>query len=141
MLNPFFYTIKQECMAALERETLTSETAAKCLASLILLENCPIDKLFQTFTQLRSKAFKKALAESPDQNDRVKEKIVKSLVVLSGSIMQIFECFVDGGGNNGLLMEELRHAMSDDAPPTLSLIKEENSLLINTLPGVIKTFK
>ncbi|XP_037038519.1 conserved oligomeric Golgi complex subunit 1 isoform X2 [Bradysia coprophila] len=141
MLNPFFYTIKQECMATLERETLTSATAAKCLASLILLENCPIDKLFQTFTQLRSKAFKQALADNPEQNDRVKEKIVKSLVVLNGSIMQIFECFVDAGGNNGLLLEELHRAMSDDAPPTLSLIKEENSLLINTLPGVIKTFK
>lgn len=141
MLNPFFHTIKHECIATLERENLTSETAAKCLASLILLENCPIDKLFQTFTQLRSKAFKKTLAENLEHKDRVKEKIIKSLVVLNGTIMQIFECFIDGGNNNGLLMEELQRAMNKDALPTLSLIKEESSLLNDTLPDVIKNFK
>lgn len=141
MLNPFFHTIKQECMTTLEREHLTSETAAKCLASLILLENCPVDKLFQTFTQLRSKAFKKTLAENFELKDRVKEKIIKSLIVLSSTIVQIFECFVDGGTDNGLLLDELQRAMSKDALPTLSLIKDESSLLYDSLPDVIKNFK
>lgn len=120
---------------------MTSDTAAKCLASLILLENCPIDKLFQTFTQLRSKAFKKTLAENLEHKDRVKEKIIKSLVVLTGTIMQIFECFIDAGNNTGLLMDELQTAMNKDAQPTLALIKEESSLLNGTLPDVIKNFK
>lgn len=141
MLNPFFHTIKHECVKTLERENLTSDTAAKCLASLILLENCPIDKLFQTFTQLRSKAFKNALAENLEHKERVKEKIIKSLVVLTGTIMQIFECFVDAGNNNGLLMVELQRAMGKESLPTLSLIKEESSLLNDTLPDVIKNFK
>lgn len=141
MLNPFFHTIKQECVATLEKENLTSESAAKCLASLILLENCPIDKLFQTFTQLRAKAFKKTLAENLEQKDRVKEKIIKSLFVLNGTIMQIFECFIDAGNNDSLLMTELRRALSKDASPTLSLIKEDSSLLKDTLPDVIKNFK
>lgn len=141
ILSPFFHTIKHECITTLERERLTSDAAAKCLASLILLENCPIDKLFQTFIQLRSKAFKKALAENLEHKDRVKEKILKSLIVLTDTITQIFECFVDAGNNNGLLMEELQKVMAKDALPTLSLIKEENSLLIDTLPDVIKNFK
>lgn len=141
MLNPFFHTIKHECIATLERENLTSETAAKCLASLLVLENCPIDKLFQTFTQLRSRAFKKTLAENLEHKDRVKERILKSLVVLTSTITQIFECFIDSGNNKGLLMEELHKAMGKDTLPTLSLIKEESSLLNDTLPDVIKNFK
>ncbi len=142
MLNPFFHTIKHECIATLERETLTAATASKCLASLILLENCPLDKLFQTFTQLRSRAFRKTLAENLERTDRVKEKIIKSLIVLNGTITQIFECFVDAEGTgNGLLMDELQRAMSKDSLPTLSLIKEESSLLNGTLPDVIKNFK
>lgn len=141
MLSPFFHTIKQSCIATLERESLTSETAAKCLASLFLLENCPIEKLFQTFTQLRSKAFKKTLAEDLQQKDRVKEKILKSLVVLTSTITQIFECFIDAGSDCGLLMAELQGVMAKNAAPTLSLIKEESSLLSDTLPDVIKNFK
>lgn len=141
MLNPFFHTIKHECIATLERENLTSDTAAKCLASLIVLENCSIEKVFQTFTHLRSKAFKKTLAENLEHKDRVKEKILRSLVVLTHTITQIFECFIDAGNNNGLVMEELNLAMGKDALPTLSLIKEESSLLNDTLPDVIKNFK
>lgn len=141
MLNPFFHTIKHECIAALERESLSSVTAAKCLASLILLENCAVDKLFQTFTQLRSKAFKKTLADNVERKDRVKEKIIKSLAVLTGTVVQIFECFVDAGNGNGLLLDELQRTMSKDALPTLSLIKDDSSLLNDTLPDVIKNFR
>lgn len=45
------------------------------------------------------------------------------------------------GTGNGLLMDELQRAMSKDSLPTLSLIKEESSLLNGTLPDVIKNFK
>lgn len=140
MLSPFFHTIKQSCLATLEREDLTAETASKCLASILILENCPMSKLLTTLIQLRSKAFKQTLAE--ESHERVQTKIITSLNVLIDTLNLIYKCFIDSDGQGtGLVMTELQTLTSADAQPTISLINIDDTAFLRTLPDIIVKYK
>lgn len=139
LLAPFFYTIKQQCLQTLERENLTSDVASKCLASLLLLENCPLEKLLTTFVQTRSKTFT-SIIESDDYGV-VKEKLLKSLKVLMSTVSIIHECFIGMGGKDGLLIQELKEISAENSKPTLSLLNTEKSQIFKTLPDIIAKYK
>lgn len=136
LLAPFFYTIKQQCLQTLERENLTSEVASKCLASLLLLENCQLEKLLTTFVQTRSKTFMSIIEN--DDYGVVKEKLLKSVKVLMSTVSIIHDCFM---GSGGLLTQELQKISTENSKPTLSLLEHESSAIFQTLPDIIAKFR
>ena len=139
LLAPFFFTIKQQCLQTLERENLTSDVASKCLASLLLLENCQLEKLLSTFVQTRLKTFT-SIIESDDYG-LVKEKLINSLKVLISTVSIIHQCFLETGGKEGLLIQELKEISAENSQPTLSLLNTESSQIFRTLPNIISKYK
>lgn len=149
-LNQFFFIIKQMCMEQLEMPELTTETAVKCLTSLVLLENCQMDKLLTMFIQLRVRAFRKILSTDSDTfelaHHSAKKRILNGLELLNKTILQLFKCFIDvsddesdaNGLKKCLLVRELELI---SAKPILSMIHLEESLMNDALPPVISKFK
>lgn len=134
-LSPFYHTIRRACLATLERQELDARTAVKCLASLVLLENCTMDKVLGTLIQLRSKAFQSALAA--DEHDRrVQEKILGSLKVLIDTLHLIHQCFV-----TGLVQQELAQLTDDDARATIELLVIDDAVLVERLPDIIRKYR
>jgi conserved oligomeric Golgi complex subunit 1 len=140
LLAPFFYTIKQQCLQTLERENLTSEVASKCLASLLLLENCQLEKLLTTFVQTRSKTFTRII-ESEDYGGVVKEKLLNSLKILMSTVTIIHDCFIGSEGKEGLLTQELKNISAENSQPTLFLLENQSSAIFQTLPDIIAKYK
>lgn len=140
LLAPFFYTIKQQCLQTLERETLSAEVASKCLASLLLLENCHLEKLLTTFIQTRSKTFASII--ECDDFGAVKEKLLKSIKILMNTVVIIHDCFIGGkAGKDGLLIQELKNISAENSQPTLSLLNDNVSPIFQTLPDIIAKYK
>jgi conserved oligomeric Golgi complex subunit 1 len=139
LLAPFFYTIKQQCMSTLERENLSSETASKCLASLMLLENCQLEKLLTTFVQTRLKTFT-GIIENDDYG-LVKEKLLQSLKILMSTATIIHECFIGEAGRDGLLIQELKKISAENSDPTLKLLEHVNTPIFQTLPDIISKYR
>lgn len=95
LLSQFYFTIKQSCIQTLEREDhLTANIVSKCLASLMLLENCQFDKLLTIFIQAKCKTFIQILNDDNVKYEKVKDKILASLNVLDHSTKLIHECFI-----------------------------------------------
>lgn len=152
-LNQFFFMIKQVCLEQLERPDLTTETAVKCLTSLVLLENCQLDKLLTMFIQLRARAFRRLLTTSSDDATKVhqttKNRILDSLQLLNETVLQLFRCFIDTSGSNSesgaeskcLLARELESITGPNARPVIEMIDSGESLMNDTLPSLISKFK
>lgn len=154
-LNQFFFMIKQMCLEQLERPELSTETAVKCLTSLVLLENCQLDKLLAMFIQLRARAFRRMLTTINDEHNdsrkphqSAKNRIIDSLQLLNETILQVFKCFIDnndssesGIGNKCLLARELELITGPNAKPVINMINLDESLMNDTLPLLISKFK
>lgn len=138
LLAPFFFTIKQRCLQALERESLTPCAASTCLASLMLLENGQLKSLLTTFVQTRSKTFRNIVEN--DDYGLVKEKLLKSMKVLIETVSIIHNCFV-GDGKEGLLIRELRSINEEGSQPTTALMSREGSSIFQTLPEIIAKYR
>lgn len=139
LLSPFYFTIKQQCLQTLERENLTSQVAAKCLASLLLLENCQLEKLLSTFIQTRSKTFQNIIQN--EDYGVVKDKLLNSVKILIHTVTIIHDCFIGLDNKDGLLMEQLKLISSESSAPTLALLNTENSPIFKTLPDIIAKYK
>lgn len=145
ILNQFFFTIKQRCLDTLERTDLEAKTAAKCLASLLLLENCQIDKLLTLFIQLRAKAFRKVIRADTTDTHRhsqdIKQKILAGLKLLNETITLLAQCFIGTNNEASFLDKELEKVTNADAKPTISYIDVGESAISATLPSMITKFK
>ncbi|XP_053693589.1 conserved oligomeric Golgi complex subunit 1 [Sabethes cyaneus] len=140
VLSQFFFTIKQNCSNCLEREDLDPEVASKCLASLLLLENCQQGQILSAFVQMRLKAFSAVLSDN-SKHEKVKDKIVASLKLLMNTVDLIYKCFIGTHKEPGLLVFELMTVTSEDSNPTIALIKSEDQKIIQTLPDIIRKFR
>lgn len=140
VLSQFFFTIKQNCASCLEREDLPPEVAAKCLASLVLLENCQLDHILSLFVQMRLKAYSGVLSES-SRYEKVKDKILASLKLLMNTVSLMHECFIGNGIEPGLLVKEMMLVTDESALPTIALIKSEDPKILQTLPDIISKFR
>lgn len=154
-LNQFFFMIKQMSLEQLEKPELTTETAVKCLTSLVLLENCQLDTLLQMFIQLRARAFRRMLSLNDDRNKNekihqlAKNRILDSLQLLNETIQQVYKCFIDtsdvnaesGATNKCLLARELELITGPNAPPVIDMINLDGSVMNDTLPSLISKFK
>ncbi|XP_031632663.1 conserved oligomeric Golgi complex subunit 1 [Contarinia nasturtii] len=151
-LNQFFFMIKQMCLDELERPELTTDTAVKCLTSLVLLENCQLDKLLTMFIQLRARAFRRMLTTISDENNAkphqsAKRRIIDSLQLLNETVLQVFKCFIDSSGsesgadNKCLLARELELITGPNAQPVIHMLQMNESLMNDTLPSLISKFK
>lgn len=82
-LSPFYQTIRRSCLTALGRRELSTGTAAKCLASLLLLEQgTTIDRLLGVLIELRGRTFRDVLLDEADGR-RIQEKVSGRGVVCS----------------------------------------------------------
>lgn len=152
-LNQFYLTIKQLCLEQLEQPEIAPNVAMKCLASLMLLESCQMDKILLLFIQLRSKAFVQALNENDGRHrtqklPTIKEKLIASLRILVDTVSLLYKCFVDtendqvgDGVENCCLVRELKRITWGEAKPTISLIKNDDSLLKQFLPTLVSKFR
>lgn len=157
-LNQFFFLIKQKCLDQLERSELNAETAVKCLASLLLLDNCQLDQLLTIFIQSRTRAFRQTLSNSDSGNAdgdgdnqkiyRAKDRVLASLKILNETIELLFTCFIEpldkpssDGTPLSYLMMELESITGSNARPTISLINLENSMIVHALPSLVAKFK
>lgn len=163
-LKPFFFTIKQNALGALEKDTLTPEAATDCLLSLFLLEQSSMDGILTTFLQIRAKSYLAALSSDKSAQRRVKDRILSSLEVLNSSVLLIFKCFIgkwfsrlplalarlsvfllqklaDSGNGKGLVVEKLEELASDKAEPTISLMDLDEMDMMYDLPDIIAKFK
>lgn len=152
-LNQFFFLIKQKCLDQLEKPELTAETAVKCLASLLLLDNCQLDQLLSIFIQSRNRAFRQTLSHdgSGDGDNqkmyRAKSRVLASLKILNETIELLFAIFIepvdanDEKTNLSYLMAELESITGSNAKPTMSLINLENSMIVRALPSLVAKFK
>lgn len=154
-LNQFFFMIKHRCLEQLEKPELSTDTAVKCLTSLVLLENCQLDKLLTMFTQLRARAFRRMLSNICSEHDNfgdvkmhqsAKKRILDSLQLLNETVLQVYKCFIDtndplDGTNKCLLARELESCAGPGARPVINLIHLDESLMNDTLPSLISKFK
>ncbi|XP_055548453.1 conserved oligomeric Golgi complex subunit 1 [Wyeomyia smithii] len=140
VLSQFFFTIKQNCSICLEREDLAPEVATKCLASLLLLENCQQGQILSVFVQMRLKAFSTVLSDN-SKHEKVKDKILASLKLLMNTVELIHKCFIGTHKEPGLLVLELMTVTSENSEPTITLIKTEDQKIIQTLPDIISKFR
>lgn len=145
ILNQFFFTIKQKCLETLERPELEAVTAAKCLASLMLLENCQMDKLLTLFTQLRASAYRKVIksdgSEAHHRSQQIKEKILAGLKLLNETVSLLSQCFIDSKNDRSFLVKELDKITDPNSLPTISFIETDDSAITATLPSMITKFK
>lgn len=74
-LSPFYQAIRRACLAALGRRQLSAGTAAKCLASLLLLEQgTTVDRLLGVLMELRGRTFRDVLLDEADGR-RIQEQV------------------------------------------------------------------
>ncbi|ETN58724.1 hypothetical protein AND_009688 [Anopheles darlingi] len=150
VLSQFFYTIQQACLESLGREELSVPVASKSLASWLLLESCPVERVLAVFTERRSKAFLAVLEEHGPEAERygkVKDKLLASLRVLIGTVRLFYECFLDDGCTEGEgtvgggFQRELHQITDDQAVPTIELIRSEDPMILQMVPEVISKFR
>lgn len=143
ILSQFQKTIKQACNSALKREQISIELAAKCLASLLLLENSSMEKLFSSFIQIRIESFINALSDSGDETKNVRDKVLDSLNILYTTMELLHKCFLcHHGMDSGLLFIELDSIVSVTSRPTIELTKlHEHDIAVETLPDIIANFR
>lgn len=91
IIKPFHMTIKQQVLAALERETLGPELMVDCILALLQLDRCSVESALKTFLNLRSVAYMNCLNAD---GGRVKERILASLRVLNESLDMVTKCFM-----------------------------------------------
>lgn len=141
-LNQFFFVIKQLCVEQLEHPELGTETAVKCLASLLFLENCKLEKLLTMFIQLRTRAFRLLFASHTSVISKAKDRILSSLKMLNETLLLIYMCFSNSNENGkSPLLLELEQISGPNAQPTINLLNLENEAIKRSLPGLIFKFK
>lgn len=141
-MNQFFFIIKQKCIEQLENPELEIESTEKCLTSLLLLENCQLDKLLTMFIQLRTRAFRLVFTTTVNDKRSAKERILLSLKMLDETLMLMFTCFVDTN-EHGMtkLMEEIERVAGANAKPTIDILRLENESICRSLSSLILKFK
>lgn len=145
LLQQFFGIIKERCNARLETEHLIPEVAAKCLASLILLDAPAIDVLLLNLMNLRLKAFCDVLHDNSAKFSVVRDKLLASLNVLNGTAVLVHKCFVDQAHDQrrSLLTEQLASLSADTAPYTLAHLPSiaHSKAALRFLPDIISKYR
>ncbi|KAM7361321.1 conserved oligomeric Golgi complex subunit 1 isoform 2-T2 [Cochliomyia hominivorax] len=134
IIKPFHMTIKQQVMAALEREDLSPELTVDCILSLLQLERCTLENALKTFLNLRCSAFLNCLNS---EGGRVKERILSSLRVLNDSLDMVAKCFTD----KSPLFSKLSEYSDPNAPPTIVRMDNDDVQFAHLLPDIIINFK
>lgn len=143
-IAPFHHSIRQACLAALGRRDLDTAVAAKCLASLLLLEStCTAERLLGTLIQLRGRTFSETLADGNGKSGeggetmRIQDRVLASLDVLLATLRLIGECFVDGAVRAEV--DGLQDGSS--APATIELMGLTDAVFRQRVPEIIATYR
>lgn len=142
ILQQFFAIIKERCNCRLEAEDLIPEVAAKCLASLILLDSPGIDTLLQNLIDHRIKAYCGILNDNSSKFSVVRDKLLASLNVLNNTVLLVHKCFIDEPQRQSLLTQQLNSLSSETAPFTISHLPSVcNAQSLQFLPDIIAKYR
>lgn len=138
LLAPYSGTIKQKSLQMLEKENISIDCAAKCLASITLLNNNQMDTLLNTFIKTRIKTFLKSIDLNQNLTN-VRESLFTSVKILYDAVETIYECFISSGENdNGLLLRELQSMCN---VTTISYVRHRSAGIFQKLPEIILKYK
>lgn len=135
-LGPLYHTIRQRCVTALGRRELSTTTASKCLASLLLLENCSAAGLLATLIQLRGKSFRATLGDDDAGELRIGERLLASLALLLATLRLVHECFVLGA-----VRAEVDAVQGTEARPTIELMAFTDVAFLRKVPEIVAKFR
>lgn len=144
ILQQFFGIIKERCNSRLETEDLHPDVAAKCLASLILLDSPGIESLLQNLMNHRLKAFCDVLNDNSPKFSVVRDKLLASLNVLNNTVLLVHQCFIDQPqkSQKSLLTQQLSSLSSDTSPYTISHLSQSvTAKSLQFLPDIISKYR
>ncbi|KAK0180195.1 hypothetical protein PV327_005864 [Microctonus hyperodae] len=140
IINNFRRIISEECNYTLQLLDLSSEVAANCLASLVLMEKTKSKDLLEKLLFHRCKAVETIINnESPHS---VRHRIKLSVKLFSDTVALIHSCFINVNNFQcGLLAQYMKTIIDQEASTMLSQLDLNNQLMDKYLPGVTKYHK
>ncbi|XP_066999265.2 conserved oligomeric Golgi complex subunit 1 isoform X2 [Anabrus simplex] len=142
-ISHFRWAIPTGCEKKLKCHELTSEEAANCLCSLVLLEGLSSSNLLDKFLALRSQALQLTLES--DEHTSVKARVSTSLQLLVLTICLLYSCFLDGYPDGALqegrVWRELKAIVGREAQPTASHVELTDTVSLKYLPSLSKDFR
>ncbi|XP_015184927.1 PREDICTED: conserved oligomeric Golgi complex subunit 1 isoform X2 [Polistes dominula] len=140
IIGQFKNIILRECDMILRSWNVSTESAANCLASLILLNKTSYKDLLEKLIFTRCRAVESIIKDENDYN--VKTKIKLCIEMLIHTITLIYACFITAGSKHEGLVSQYIDAIKDDKVYSLlSKIDANKDLIEKYLSSVITNEK
>ncbi|XP_035727978.1 conserved oligomeric Golgi complex subunit 1-like isoform X2 [Vespa mandarinia] len=140
IIGQFKNIILRECDTILRSWNVSIESAANCLASLILLNKTPYKDLLEKLIFTRCRAVESVIKDENDYN--VKTKIKLCIEMLIHTITLIYACFITAGGKQeGLVSQYIALIKDEKVYSLLSKIDANKDLIKKYLSSVITNEK
>ncbi|XP_046432315.1 conserved oligomeric Golgi complex subunit 1 isoform X1 [Neodiprion fabricii] len=140
VISHFRNVILTGCNKVLQSLELPVESAANCLASLVLLDGMASTELLKKLITLRSQAVEAVIKD--ESHLSVRNRISLSVKMLTHVIDLLYSCFVETNGKEqGLVLQCVEEVAGSNAPTTLSLLKVDRDLTDKFLSPFAKSHK
>ncbi|XP_043678269.1 conserved oligomeric Golgi complex subunit 1 isoform X1 [Vespula pensylvanica] len=140
IIGQFKNIILRECDTILRSWNVSTESAANCLASLILLNKTPYKDLLEKLIFTRCRAVESIIKDENDYN--VKTKIKLCIEMLIHTITLIYACFITAGDKQeGLVSQYIALIKDEKVYSLLSKIDVNKDLIQKYLSSVITNEK
>lgn len=140
IIGQFKNIILRECDRILQLWNVSAESAANCLASLILLNKTSYKILLEKLISTRCCAIESLIKDENDYN--VKTKIKLCIEMLIHTITLIYACFITAGGKEeGLILQYITEMKNEDVHSILSKISVDKNLIHKFLSFIIMNDK
>ncbi|CAH0551337.1 unnamed protein product [Brassicogethes aeneus] len=126
--------IFQRITEKLELVEITAEETSYNLNALLLLENQSTEELLSIFIQHRKTALNTVINTS---HSSVRVQISAMVRCLITTVHLLHDCFI----YSGLIWQQLKEIVSENAVPTLSKLNLPNTPLESYIPKIIKEFR
>ncbi|XP_043472746.1 conserved oligomeric Golgi complex subunit 1 isoform X1 [Leptopilina heterotoma] len=139
IINQFKTIIFNGCNNLLQSLDLSKESAANCLASLMLLADIPSTDLLNKFIAFRNQAIQFII--SNENHHSVRNRIKLSLKMFMETVSLIHNCFIKSNDNRGLISQHINDINQVEATQILSQLDLDQDLLDKYLPSMTKMHK
>lgn len=141
IIAQFKNIIFEESNKVLRSLDVEAQSAANCLAAMVLLNGASFSELLEKLISLRSRAIESVIAD--DRNEcSVRSKIKLCIKILIETVVLIHRCFVDeNAGSAGLLAAYLEQVQAEETHALISRLDVSQELMDQFLPSVIKHYK
>ncbi|KAG7200581.1 hypothetical protein KM043_001141 [Ampulex compressa] len=137
VVGEFKHIIFNKCNQILCSLDVQPESAANCLAALVLLNNTPLKQLLQKLISMRSCALESVIKD--DNDDSVKNKIRLCIKILIETVILIYTCFIKSHeDSSGLVSHYVTEVQDQEAYLLFCRLDINQDLLDEYLPSVAK---